>query len=337
MPTSSGTGTPRPSRPDVRKALVTGAAGFVGQWLCRALLRDGWSVTGTTIGMAPAPGILDASELARMHWRGIDLRPGVDRRTVAGLLDRAQPDAIFHLAGIAFVPAASKDPLRALDTNVSAAVRLTDAVRAHRAAGTLDPVLLVIGSAEQYGRHDAGTPLRETDELRPRTFYAATKVAQEAFSLAAARAEGLRIVATRSFNHSGAGQAPEFLLPSLVRRAVAARATPGTPVTIGNIEPVRDFLHVEDVVRAYISLVERGRPGEVYNVSSGEGVTVGAVAAEVLARAGIPDALVPDPALQRAVDVPWLVGDNSKLRADTGWAPRRTRADIIDDLLNAAP
>jgi len=320
----------------VRKALVTGAGGFVGQWLCRALLQQGWHVTGTTIGMAPAPGVMEAGELMRMHWRGIDLRPGVDRRTLSGLLDKERPDAIFHLAAISFVPAAGDDPMRALDTNVTAAVRLVEALRLHRNAGTLDARLLVVGSAEQYGRHDGARPLTEHDDLLPRTFYAATKCAQEAFSLAAARADGVQVVATRSFNHSGRGQTPHFLLPSLVRRAIAARVHPDAPVPIGNTEPVRDFLHVEDVVSAYISLVERGRPGEVYNVCSGEGVTVGAVAAEVLARAGVTGPLVVEESLRRTVDVPFLVGDNSKLRADTGWQPTRTRTAIIDDLLNAA-
>ncbi len=317
------------------KALVTGAAGFVGQWLCRALLRRGWSVTGTTIGTPPAPGILGAEELADIRWRGIDLRPGVDRRGLAGLLDRERPDAVFHLAAIAFVPAANEDPMRALDTNVTAAVRLVEAMRQQRAAGTLDPVLLVIGSAEQYGRHEAHAPLAEEHDQRPRTFYAATKCAQESFALAAARADGLRVVATRSFNHSGRGQAAEFLLPSLVRRT--RHATAAAPLLIGNEGTIRDFLHVEDVVSAYISLVERGRPGEAYNVCSGDGVTVGALAAEVLARAGVSAPVASDPSLRRTVDVPWLVGDNTKLRADTGWTPTRTRADIIDDLLNATP
>ena len=321
----------------MKTALVTGAGGFVGQWLCRALLRDGWQVTGTTIGEPPAAGVLAPDELRQIRWRSIDLRSGEDRRTLGGLLDRELPDAVFHLAAIAFVPAAGSDPMRALDTNVTAAVRLVEALRSHRAAGTLDATLLVIGSAEQYGRHDAARALTEDDDLRPRTFYAATKCAQEAFALAAARAEALRVIATRSFNHSGRGQAPDFLLPSLVRRSLAARANPDARVTIGNVDTVRDFLHVEDVVSAYISLVERGRPGEVYNVSSGEGVTVGAIAAEVLARAGVTGPLVVEESLRRSVDVPFLVGDNSKLRADTGWQPTRTRTAIIDDLLNAAP
>lgn len=319
------------------RAVVTGAAGFVGQWLCKALLQRGWEVSGTTIGLAPSVGILAASELASVQWRGIDLRPGRDRRTVRGLLERARPDAIFHLAAIAFQPAAGADPDLAYDSNVTAGVRLLDLLKEQRAAGVLDPAVLLVGSAAQYGRHDGGTPLHEGLEQRPRTFYAATKSAQEAFGIAAAHEHGVRVVAARSFNHSGRGQAPEFLLPSLVARARMRRRDAAAPLPIGNTAPVRDFLHVSDVVTAYISLVEKGRPGEAYNVCSGEAISVGRLAAEVLERAGVAAEFTPDPALQRAVDVPYLVGDHTKLTAATGWSPTRTRADLIDDLLNATP
>lgn len=319
------------------RALVTGGGGFVGQWLSRALLREGWDVTATTMTDVPEPATLTAAELASITWRGIDLRAGADRRSLFGLIEHERPDAIFHLAAISFVPAAGNDPMRALDTNVGATVRLVESMRQLRDAANLDPVLLVVGSAEQYGRHEASDmPLTERHECRPRTFYAATKMAQEQFALAAARADGLRVIATRSFNHSGVGQAPQFLLPALVARAVAARRAPGSPVTIGNTGTVREFLHVEDVAGAYIALVARGQTGEVYNVCGGEGVSVGALAGEVLARVGVSGPLIPDAALQRAVDVPYLVGDNSKLRADTGWRPARSRTDLIDDLLNAA-
>jgi GDP-4-dehydro-6-deoxy-D-mannose reductase len=105
---------------------------------------------------------------------------------------------------------------------------------------------------------------------------------------------------------------------------------------IGNADTVRDFLHVSDVVDAYLSLLERGTVGEVYNVSSGEGTTVHALATAVLQRLGITAGIQTDPALSRPVDVPVLVGSNSKLRRATGWVPRRTRDDIIDELIHAA-
>lgn len=319
------------------KALVTGAGGFVGQWLCRALLRDGWEVVGTTQGALPQPGVMSRDEIASVTWRGIDLRTGAgDRREVAALLERHPPNAIFHLAGIAYLPAAGNDRDVALGVNVGALVKVLDALRPLREAGTMDPTLLVIGSGEQYGRHPLESqPLNESVPRLPLNFYAASKVAQEEIALATFRSEGVKVVATRSFNHSGRGQAPSFLLPSLVARAIAARES-GSDVAIGNTDVVRDFLHVEDVVAAYISLVARGVPGEVYNVCSGNGVRVGDLATEVLAQAGVRAPLRVDSALQRAVDVPALVGDPAKLQAATGWAPRRSRSDIIAELLDAA-
>lgn len=317
------------------RALVTGAAGFVGQWLCRALLRDGWVVTGASLTDPPGGGVLTPDERAAVHWMTADLRAA---DAVADALDAAAPDAVFHLAGISFVPAAREDPVSVCETNVMSAVVMLADIRRRRAAGTLDPAIIVVGSAEQYGAHDAADgPLAETAECRPRTIYAASKGAQEVFALEAARADGLRVICTRSFNHSGPGQAPHFLLPALVGRVLAARRAPSPrTLPIGNGHTTRDFLHAEDVANAYLSLAARGVPGEVYNVCSGTGVTVEALAREVCARAGVDAELVSDPALRRAVDVPWLVGDNSKLRSTTGWAPRRSRTDIMDDLLNAA-
>lgn len=319
------------------RALVTGAGGFVGQWLCSRLLRDGWEVTASTLGTLPEPGRLTAAELAAIHWRGIDLATGAnERRSVGALLERRPVDAIFHLAGIAYQPAAGADPGAALATNVGGLLTLLEGLRPLRQAGVMDPVILVIGSGEQYGRHELDAlPLPETAARRPLTLYAATKVAQEELALAMFRVEGFRIIATRPFNHAGPGQAPQFLLPSLVARALEARRT-GAPVTIGNTDVIRDFLHVEDVVSAYISLVSRGTPGEVYNVCSGAGVRVGDLVAEVLSATGVTTPPQVDPALQRPVDVPALVGDNAKLRAATGWSPRRSRSDIIQDLLDAA-
>ena len=122
-----------------------------------------------------------------------------------------------------------------------------------------------------------------------------------------------------------------------MRRVAAVRheAAP-RQITIGNPHTVREFLHAEDVAAAYVSLAAHGTSGEVYNVCSGHGVTVEALAREVCARAGVDADLVSHPSLRRTIDVPWLVGDNTKLRSTTGWAPHRSRSDIIDELLHAA-
>ena len=307
-------------------ALITGAAGFVGRWLSRALVERGWDVTGAAL----EPGADDT-----IRWVAGDVR---DPAHLAAALDASKPDAIFHLAGVTFVPAAGNDPGATAEVNVVAAARLMGLVRERRQAGELDPLVLVTGSAEQYGKHDdADLPLREAAEQRPHTVYAATKVAQEAVALEAWRSDGVRVVGTRSFNHSGPGQASHFLLPALVSRVRRLR---GGALRMGNQAPIRDFLHVSDVVAAYIALAEHGVAGEAYNVASGIGVSVGDLARRVLDRRGLDIPVESDPALVRPADVPLLVGDPGKLQAATGWAPRLTLDDLLDDLIthhDAAP
>ena len=317
----------------MKTALVTGGAGFVAQWLARALLGRGWDVVAAGLGVPPTASILNPDERRTVRWVESDVRHAAD---VGRALDVARPDAIFHLAGVAYLPAAAADPASAYAVNVLGAVRLLAAVAERHDAGSLDPAVLVVGSGEQYGRHASDEmPLPEGAEQRPLTVYAASKAAQEVAALQMARAHGLRVVATRSFNHSGPGQAPQFLLPALVQRACDARATSARSIAVGNQEPVRDYLHVEDVVGAYLALAERGAPGEVYNVCSGDGVSVGDLVAAVLQRVGVPADITTDPSLVRAVDLPVLVGSPDKLRRATGWSPRRTRVDIIDDLIHA--
>ena len=196
--------------------------------------------------------------------------------------------------------------------------------------------VLIVGSAEQYGPHPAADyPLTERATVEPLTAYAASKAAQELVALQTFRRNGLPVICTRSFNHSGPGHGEAYLLPSLVRRALELPKSGGS-LRIGNSTPQRDFLHVADVVDAYVRLLERGQPGEVYNVASGQATTVREIADRVLKRAGKSAEVFVDPALVRPTDMPVLVGDNTKLREATGWKPRRSIDDIIDDLIHAA-
>jgi GDP-4-dehydro-6-deoxy-D-mannose reductase len=317
------------------RALVTGAAGFVGQWLVRALLDAGHDVTGLTpIDPTAAAALLSTTEQGAVDWILGDVRRLDDIRRA---LDVGAPDTVFHLAGISSVPGASGDPGAAAEVNVVGIAQLLGEIRVRRRVGVLDPAVLVVGSAEQYGRHEKSElPLEESAEQRPLTVYAATKAAQEVIALEAFRSEGVRVIATRSFNHSGPGQSGAFLLPALVRRALALRSAGGdrrAALALGNATSIRDFLHVADVAAAYIALAARGRAGEVYNVSSGVGVSVKELAVQVLAATGVKAPLTTDPALARTVDVPALVGSNARLRDATGWEPERTIRDLIEDLV----
>ena len=315
------------------RALVTGAAGFVGQWVCREMVARGWNVAGTALEGPPSASAPN-DPLASVRWHVADVRRTED---LARILDVEKPDAILHLAGVAFVPAAQADPGAALEVNVIAAARLLAVVKARRVVGTLDPMVLVIGSGEQYGRHDASEmPLAETAEQRPHSVYAASKAAQEYVALEAFRSAGVRVIATRSFNHSGPGQPDRYVLPALVCRALSLRAEGGRNLAIGNTTTVRDFLHVRDVARAYAELVDRGTAGDVYNVASGTGVDVGTLARRVLALVGVDAILNTDAALVRPAEVPTLIGDATKLRRATGWSPRFNLDSIIEDLIRAA-
>lgn len=315
------------------RALVTGGQGFVAQWAIRLMLERGWTVTAAGVGASPATPVLREAERAAVSWRTMDVTSQDD---LAAGVDTARPDVVLHLAAVSHVPDAMRNPGYAYEVNAVGTVRLLAEVRRHRLAGTGDPTVLIIGSAEQYGRHEINEmPLHEDAEQRPLTLYAASKVAQEVAALQAFRSDGLRVVCTRSFNHSGVGHDGRFLLPSLVERAMRLPHTGGS-LAIGNGDTVRDFLHVRDVVEAYLALLERGATGEAYNVCSGEGISVRGLAQAVLHRVGVTAEITTTSAFARSVDVPVLVGSNAKLRRATGWTPRHSRDGIIDDLIHAA-
>ena len=311
-----------------RRVLVTGGAGFVGQWLSRALLEHGWSVfAGSVDGPPTSRSVLSDAEIRGIQWVDLDV---LSEESIRRQVERSAPDRVVHLAGIAFAPEANASPVRAFEVNALGVLRLLGALR----DGT--PRVLVVGSAEEYGAQDASAyPIGESAVLRPLTPYAAAKATQELIALQMHRSAGLEIVCTRSFNHSGVGHGDEYLLPSLVRRVRALPRTGGA-LRIGNGDAIRDYSHVGDVVNAYIELLERGTAGEVYNVCSGTGLRVREIAERVLKRSGVTADISSDETLLRPSDVPILIGDNSKLRAATGWAPTRSIDDIIDDLIHAA-
>lgn len=317
----------------MRRVLLTGGGGFVGQWLTRALIERGDDVTLAGLGsLSDGPALLTESEWRGVRWVPADMRSQSD---VDAMIEGSSPDVIFHLAAVAFPPQADRDPASAYDVNALGVARLLAVVARRRAAGVADPVVIVIGSATQYGTHDAAEmPLVEEAIQRPATVYAASKAAQEVIALRDFYASDARIICTRSFNHSGVGHAAEYLLPSLVRRAKGTRRGESKGLTIGN-DVIRDYLHVSDVAAAYLALAEHGRPGETYNVCSGTGVSVRQLATDVLLRAGMTPDISSEASLSRSTDIPVLIGSPAKLVRDTGWAPLKTHADIIDDLLNA--
>jgi GDP-4-dehydro-6-deoxy-D-mannose reductase len=185
-----------------------------------------------------------------------------------------------------------------------------------------------------YGAGNA-RPFTETDPVAPRSPYAASKAGAELAAQETRTRTGLKVVIARSFPHTGPGQDARFVAPAFARRLRGARLAGARVVKVGNLDPVRDFLDVRDVAAAYLALIERGKPGEVYNIASGKGVSLQELFDRLAAIVGVEAIPEPDPEFVRPADIPMLVGDSGKLRADTGWAPTIPLDQTLRDLANA--
>lgn len=308
------------------KVLVTGAGGFVGRWLMRELAAAGHETVGPPV-------------------RDLDVR---DRESVHQALESIQPDAIAHLAAVAYAPDAAADPGQALAVAVGGTLNLVESLRQTQQS----PVVLITGSSEVYGAPMPGMqPLAESDPLAPRTPYALTKVAQEAIGLRAASTQGLRLVVTRSFNHTGPGQRPVFVVPAMASRVFdAVRELPATGigrVRVGNLDVLRDFTDVRDVVRAYRLLLEGLWSGSIpsggtlVNVASGRSVSIRSILEAFVALSGASIEPEIDRSLVRDDDPLEIRGDASLLTRLTGWRPElelsATLADVWAEVTEAAP
>jgi GDP-4-dehydro-6-deoxy-D-mannose reductase len=305
--------------------LVTGADGFVGRHLVQRLRRAGHEV-GAGCRPGGPPVAWGDSRVASLPLELTD--DGSIRAALA-----FQPDAVVHLAAVASNREAREDPGRAWEVNAAGTARLAEALGRSRDEGR-DPVLLAVSTGEVYGV-GGPEPRRETDELRPASPYAASKVAAEVAVLEVGRRTGLRAVIARPFTHTGAGQQPGFALPGFVARLRAAKASGEAVVPTGNLEPVRDLLDVRDVTEAYLALLERGTPGEAYNIARGEGKSLAEMFRQLADLIGVRAEPRPDPALARSRDLPHLVGDSTKLRRATGWTPTIALDQTLRGLVDA--
>jgi GDP-4-dehydro-6-deoxy-D-mannose reductase len=178
------------------------------------------------------------------------------------------------------------------------------------------------------------TPITEDAPIAPESPYAVSKLAQEQLGLRALREDGVDVILTRPFNHTGPRQQPSFMAPSVARQIAQIERGESAPLLrVGNLTAVRDLTDVRDVVRAYEALMLAGTPGTVYNVASGRGRRVKEVLDALVARSSAPIRVEVDPERLRPNDVPVLIGDATRLRDTTGWVPEISFDRMIDDLL----
>ena len=311
------------------RALITGMTGFAGSHLAEYLLAEhpDVEVYGTHRWRSRMENVEHLR--SKVKLLEADLR---DYTSMHAALERSRPDVIFHLAAQSFVPSSWTAPNDTLTTNVSGQTNLFEAVRALR----LDPVIQIACSSEQYGLVLPGeTPIKETNPLRPLSPYAVSKVAQDYLGYQYFQSYGLKVVRTRGFNHTGPRRGHVFVTSNFCSQVAAIEMGLQEPVIrVGNIDAIRDFTDVRDMVRAYWLAVTKAKPGEVYNIATGNGIVIREMLERLIALASVEVKIEVDPERLRPSDVEVLIGDASKFKADTGWEPRIPFDQTLRDLLD---
>lgn len=286
------------------RVFITGASGFVGRRLAAALAAAGHEAIGAD--------------------REVDV---TDARRIGGALADHAPEAVVHLAAMSSVARSWQAPRDCYRLNFVGTRNLLNAAGRHVPRARV----LLVGSADQYAASAPREhPFDESTPMAPRSPYARSKAAGELLGRAA-RAEGRDVVCVRAFNHTGAGQSDDFVASSFARQLAAIADGRAEPVMrVGNLASVRDFLHVDDVVRAYLALLDPGVPADVYNVASERATPIQAVLDGLFALAGATPRVERDPGRWRETD--WLVGDAARLRAATGWRARIPLEAILREL-----
>lgn len=291
--------------------LITGGTGFAGSHLVEALLAHNQTNIHVT-SYGSDPGFV-AKLLPNDHLHSINL---TDFQQTKQLLEKIKPDQVYHLAALAGV-ANSFDKLKqVLDINTQIQLSVLLAVR------EVCPKtrILSIGSALEYQPQDQ--PLKETDPLGPISPYGVSKVTQDMLAYAFYRQDNLQIIRTRSFNHIGERQTQGFVVPDFALQIVQLESNPNDlqEMSVGNLSASRDFTDVKDVVQAYATLMDKGQPGEVYNIGSGKGYTIKEILDILINLSQMPIKVKKDQNKYRPIDVPQVVANIDKIK-ELGWQP----------------
>ncbi len=310
------------------KVLITGITGFVGSHLAELCLqKSDVKVCGTVRTRSRLNNV--SHLIPRLELHECDLR---DPFSVQKVLAEVAPDYIFHLAAQSFVPASWKAPEETISTNILSQLNIFEGLRQLK----LETRVQIACSSEQYGLvHSDELPINEDNPFRPLSPYGVSKVAQDLLGYQYHASYGLHIVRTRAFNHTGPRRGESFVTSSFCKQVAEIEAGRSLPVLrCGNLDARRDFTDVRDMARAYWLALEKGEPGEVYVVASGTAYLIREVLDTVLANTRCSIKVENVPELMRPSDVPVLLGDATKFRNLTGWAPQIPFAKTMSDLLD---
>lgn len=304
------------------KALVIGAAGFVGPYLCKNLLDNGFDVLATKL----------ENENSKGEFKFVNLNI-LKKEEIDALLKEFTPDVIFHLAAQSSVKLSWERPQLTFSINVIGAINLLESVKEF----AKNAKVVLIGSGEEYGQIDQSKlPVKEDTKIEANNFYAVSKATQNRIGRIYAKAYGLNVVSVRAFNHIGVGQLDTFVIPSFCKQVVEIEKTnkPGV-IKVGNLSSKRDFTDVRDIVNAYRLLALKGKSGETYNVGSGHSYKIEDLLNIILSLTNASVKVEIDPARFRPVDTPEVRADISKLVKDTGYKVEHDLKDTIKEIMDS--
>lgn len=288
----------------MKRVWITGAGGFVGRYVRAAVEALGLEALCTDVMPSEGVGQLDIC----------------DRDACTSFAKSENPDCCIHLAGIAFVPDAARNPQLLDAVNVQGVLNVANALTSVAPGGRF----LFVSTAQVYGPASSDSPLRESDAVAPSSPYAQSKARAEK-ELLALSLPG--VVVARPGNHTGPGQSPKFVVPSFISNVMSVRRGEAQSIRVGNLDSRRSFSDVRDIVAAYLLLLALGKPGEIYNISSPKLFSIGEVLGMVKAELGVDAPFEVDKALWRPTDSAPIL-DTSKI-AGLGWSPRYVLPETI--------
>jgi GDP-4-dehydro-6-deoxy-D-mannose reductase len=310
------------------RALVTGISGFVGGHLAEHLVTEGDVVVGLSAsGRWPAE-LAELGKTVRIEQFDLVEQTEAD---LADFIRRKQPEVIYHLAAQSNPQGSVADPRGTWTLNLGGSLNLLEAVK----ASGQKPRVVLVGSGVCYGNPAPEfIPVSENCPLRPNNPYAVSKAAVDLLGIEQYLAHGMDVVIVRPFNHAGPRQLPRYVLAGFAFQVAEVEYGRRSYLEVGNLEIIRDFTDVRDVVRAYRLLGQSGQPGEIYNLGSGRGTKLADALEYLCSRSTMTVQVQVDAVRVRSVDQPLLVANASKLRAAVGWEPRysieQTLADMLD-------
>lgn len=310
------------------RVLITGITGFAGSHLADyCLARGDVDVHGIIRWRSRTENIEHLRDQVTLHE--CDLRDATSTRDV---VERVAPEYIFHLAAQSFVPTSWNAPSESLSTNVLGQVNIFEAVRRTEQKCRIQ----LACSSEEYGMvYEDEVPITEDNPLRPLSPYGVSKVSQDLLGYQYYMSYGMEIVRTRGFNHTGPRRGPVFVCSDFAKQIVDIEKGKRQPVIrVGNLDAKRDFTDVRDTVRGYWLALEKGRSGEAYNICQEKCWSMREVLDMLLGMSNVKIEVEVDPARLRPSDVPILLGDGTRFRADTGWKPEIPFEQSLSDILD---